>query len=76
MAEDERAAVATNGGDGVIAWLRVDEAAGRARCGEKVIYRACKSRKLRCAKSGNKLVFKPEWVDAWLEATAQPVEAR
>lgn len=51
-------------------WLTTDEAALRARCGEKIIYRAARSGKLRCAKVGGRreLRFRPLWIDQWLES--------
>ena len=59
-------------------WLTVKEAAGRARCGDKVIYRAAQAGKLRHAtvNARGDLRFRPSWVDAWLEQTAEPVEVR
>ena len=64
------------------AWLTVREAADRARCGTKVIYRAVKEDRLRAATVSGRgrgrgaLLFAPEWVDAWIEATALPVVDR
>ena len=59
-------------------WLTVKQAAARAQVGAKTIYRAVHSRQapLRAAQvSGRKsLRFRPEWVDAWLEATSTPAE--
>ena len=58
------------------AWLTVREAAERARCGTKVIYRAVKERRLRAATVSGRgrgrgaLLFAPEWV----EATALPID--
>ena len=58
------------------AWLTVREAADRARCGTKVIYRAVKEGRLRAATVSGRgrgrgaLLFAPEWVDAWIEETA------
>ena len=49
--------------------LTVTEAAQRARCGTKTIYREAKSGRLRAARVGGRraLRMKPEWVDEWLE---------
>jgi len=51
-------------------WLTVPQAAARAQCGRKSIYDAVKAGRLRAARVGIRaLRFRPEWVDAWLEAT-------
>ena len=51
-------------------WLTVKEAAARAKCGVKVIYREVRERRLRAARIGGRreLRLKPEWVDQWLES--------
>ena len=56
-------------------WLTIREAAGRAKCGERSIYNATRSGKLRAARLGGRreLRFLPEWVDAWLIETSAPV---
>jgi excisionase family DNA binding protein len=61
---------------GLTPWLTPKEAAGRARCGVKMIYREVKGGRLRAARIAGRreLRMKPEWVDAWLESTATPVE--
>ena len=61
---------------GLTPWLTPKEAAGRARCGVKMIYREVKGGRLRAARIAGRreLRMKPEWVDAWLERTATPVE--
>ena len=61
---------------GLTPWLTPKEAAGRARCGVKMIYREVKGGRLRAARIAGRreLRMKPEWVDAWLEHTAKPVE--
>ena len=63
-------------GPSSVAWLTVRQAADRAQCGPKVIYRAVKVGRLRAAAIGGRheLRFRPEWVDASLEATATPIE--
>ena len=50
-------------------WLRVKEAADRARCSTKLIYREVAAKRLRAARVGGRreLRFRPEWVDEWLE---------
>ena len=52
-------------------WLTVPEAADRARCGIKTIYREVRATRLRAARVGGRreLRFLSEWVDAWLFAT-------
>jgi excisionase family DNA binding protein len=60
----------------VIRWLKVGEAADRARCGAKTIYRAVQSGQLRAARIGGRreLRFLGSWIDCWLvgEETEQP----
>ena len=57
-------------------WLTVTEAAARARCGPKVIYRAVQGRRLRAAQIGGRreLRVRVDWIDAWLESLSTPVE--
>jgi excisionase family DNA binding protein len=57
-------------------WLTVGEAAERARVGVKLIYREVAAGRLRAARVGGRrdLRLRPEWIDAWLDATAIPVE--
>jgi excisionase family DNA binding protein len=57
-------------------WLTVIEAAERARCGPRVIYREVQAGRLRAARLGGRreLRLLPEWVDAWLLASVTPVE--
>ncbi len=52
-------------------WLTADEAAARARCGVKMIYRAVKANRLKAARvdGRNTLRFIPEWIDEWLKAS-------
>lgn len=49
-------------------WLTVSEAADRARCGVKTIYREVRAGRLRAARIGGRreLRLLAEWVDAWL----------
>jgi excisionase family DNA binding protein len=56
-------------------WLTVHEAADRARCGERSIYNAVRSGKLRAARLGGRreLRFLAEWIDAWLLESTTPV---
>ena len=56
-------------------WLTVRQAAARAQCGPKVIYRAVRARKLRAAAIGGRreLRFRAEWVDSWVEGCSTSV---
>jgi excisionase family DNA binding protein len=51
-----------------IRWLKVQEAADRARCGPKTIYRAVRSGQLRAARIGGRreLRFLESWIDYWV----------
>jgi excisionase family DNA binding protein len=57
-------------------WLTVEEAAWRARCGLKTIYREVSAGRLRAARIGGRreLRFLAEWIDEWLVASSTPVE--
>jgi len=57
-------------------WLTPKEAAQRARCGVKTVYREVTAARLRAARVGGRreLRIKPEWVDEWLIATTTPIE--
>lgn len=59
-------------------WLNTEQA--RAHAGNvsaKTLYSAVAAKRLRAACIGGRgYRFKVEWVDAWLEATAEPVEVR
>jgi excisionase family DNA binding protein len=56
-------------------WLTVQEAAQRARCGPRVIYRKVQAGRLRSARVGGRreLRLLADWIDDWLLASA-PVE--
>ena len=49
-------------------WLTVREAAARARCGVKTVYREVRAGRLRAARVGGRreLRFLVAWVDEWL----------
>lgn len=49
-------------------WLTVTEAADRARCGVKVVYRAVSAGRLQAVRLGGRreLRLRAEWVDQWL----------
>jgi excisionase family DNA binding protein len=55
-------------------WLTVEEAARRARCGVKTIYREVRARRLQAARIGGRreLRLLPEWVDEWLMESTTP----
>jgi excisionase family DNA binding protein len=57
-------------------WLRVSEAAARARCSVKTIYSEVARARLRAARIGGRrdLRFRAEWIDQWLDASATPVD--
>jgi excisionase family DNA binding protein len=59
-------------------WRIVEQAAQRAQVGRKTIYHEVKAGRLRAAKVGGRreLRFRDEWIDQWLEQTAQPQEIR
>src|SRR5262245_44360734 len=52
-------------------WLTVAEAADRARCGVKTIYREVRAGRLKAARVGGRreLRLLPEWIDIWLTTT-------
>jgi len=49
-------------------WITVGEAATRARCGIKLIYREVRSGRLKAVRIGGRreLRLLPEWIDQWL----------
>jgi excisionase family DNA binding protein len=55
-------------------WLTVEDAAQRARCGVKTIYREVHAKRLRAARIGGRreLRLLPEWIDQWLVDTTTP----
>ena len=57
-------------------WLTVREAADRARCGVRLIYREVRARRLRAARVGGRreLRMRAEWIDTWLDAHTTPQE--
>lgn len=57
-------------------WLTTAEVAERVQVGVKVIYRAVRRGKLRAARIDGRgdWRFKAEWVDAWVESCATPME--
>jgi excisionase family DNA binding protein len=56
----------------VTPWLTVREAAGRAKCGVKTVYREVRAGRLRAARIGGRreLRLRPEWIDEWLDRTS------
>ena len=63
------------GGDNV--WLTLRHAAARAAVSEATIKREVRGGRIRFARVGGRrcLRFRPEWIDAWLEASAMPTES-
>jgi len=59
-------------------WLTPEECGARAKCGKRVIYNEVKAGRLRAARIGGRreLRIRPAWVDAWLEASAKPIEVK
>lgn len=55
-------------------WMTPKEAAARARCGVKLIYRAVQAGHLKAAHLGYRrdIRTKADWVDAWLEQMSEP----
>jgi excisionase family DNA binding protein len=51
-------------------WLTVKQAAERAQCGVKTLYREAQTGRLRAARVGGRrsLRFRADWVDRWLQA--------
>ena len=49
-------------------WITVHEAARRARCGSKLVYREVRAGRLRAVRVGGRreLRLRSEWIDAWL----------
>jgi excisionase family DNA binding protein len=49
-------------------WITVHEAAKRARCGSKLVYREVRAGRLRAVRVGGRreLRLRSEWIDAWL----------
>jgi excisionase family DNA binding protein len=58
-------------------WLTVSDAAERARCGTKLIYREVAAGRLKAARLGGRreLRLLPEWVDQWLANTTTTPKA-
>jgi excisionase family DNA binding protein len=65
----------TNTDPRISPWLTVREAAQRARCGPRVIYREVQAGRLRAARVGGRreLRLLADWIDDWLLASV-PVE--
>ena len=57
-------------------WFNVSQAAKYIGCGPKLVYREIAAKRLRAAAIGGRRTYriKIEWVDAYLEAMAEPVE--
>ena len=59
-------------------WLKVPDAAERARVGTRTIYSEIRAARLRAGGVGGKRSYRllAAWVDAWLEETTTPKEGR
>ena len=59
-------------------WFTIGQAAQRAQCGDKLIYRAVRRGEIRHVKLNGRgdLRFRAAWVDEWLESRCQPIETR
>jgi excisionase family DNA binding protein len=57
-------------------WITVAEAAAYAHVSASILYREVQARRLRAARLGGRrnLRLRRDWIDAWLEASATPVE--
>ena len=57
-------------------WRTTRQAAARAQVSPKMLYREVKAGRLRHALVGGRreLRFRDEWIDQWLEHTAEPIE--
>jgi len=57
-------------------WLTATEAAERARVSKDLVYAEVRAGRLRAARVGGRRAIRTraEWVDAWLDAAATPVE--
>jgi excisionase family DNA binding protein len=55
-------------------WLTMRQAAERAQVSEATIRREIKARRMTAARIGGRRSWRlrPEWVDEWLQASAQP----
>jgi excisionase family DNA binding protein len=53
-------------------WLTAKDAAARARCSVKILYRAVNGGRLRAVKigAGRNMRFRAEWVDEWLQRSS------
>ena len=58
-------------------WLTISEAADRARCGVKLLYREVKAGRLKAARLGGRraLRFLREWIDQWMLESSTPTAA-
>lgn len=54
-------------------WLTVKQAAERAQCGVKMLYREAQAGRLRAARVGGRrsLRLRAEWVDQWLQTCSR-----
>ena len=59
-------------------WLTVKQAATRAQVSEATVRREVKAHRLMATRVGGRRSWRlrPEWVDEWLQASAQPAVPR
>ena len=59
-------------------WLTVKQAADRARCGTKLIYREVKAGRLKAARIGGRRELRvlADWIDEWLIEQSTVKEVR
>lgn len=59
-------------------WLTVEQARRIAQVGPKLLYREIAAGRLRAARIGGRreLRVRRDWIDAWLEQSATPIEVR
>lgn len=76
--KDERVDTCRSNGAGETVWLTLRQAAARAVVSEGTLKREVHRRRIRFARVGGRrcLRFRPEWIDAWLEGSATPVEVQ
>jgi excisionase family DNA binding protein len=56
-------------------WLTIKQAAARAQVSDATIRREVKGRRITAARVGGRRSWRlrPEWVDEWLQSSAQPL---
>ena len=64
--------------DVAMEWLTIKQACPVAQVGPKLLRREGNAGRLRAARIGSRreIRIRRDWIDAWLEASATPVEVR